>query len=172
MSTLKGAKVFKCFEAVYEWSVIAIAISIALMAFGGLFLAGDGQLYRPVLTYLEPQGNLPVQPGGVTHLTEKKIYQVGETVYAWVNVIKYRNVPGIVEWQLMGNRYYPYSPRSGVLSVGRHHRLVQVERIDKHVPSGDFYFEGQVRCPVNFLSIAYYPIKTNPFRVVNEDDTP
>jgi len=159
---------------IYEWAVVAMAAAILFLTIAGTWLEFiDGSLmnvpvvfYDPhVLTFPIPEHTDRLSTG-VTHLTTKSSWQPGEMVTAYVDVTKLRSEPGKLQWQLMDQRFYPYVGRDGVLPVGHHHQVVNIEKIPLHVPPGQYHFSGTVSYEINFMKTIYIPIRTNCFQVV------
>jgi hypothetical protein len=166
---------------VYEWAVVVLAMAVVLITFGGIWFGFlDGQVVNIPVTFNAPHPyDYPVPKHNdfpsmeITHKTTKTSYKPGEMVSAYVDIVKIRPEPGRLQWQLMDKRFYPYVPRLGVVPVGHHHMVVQVEKIPLHVPPGQYHFSGSVVYDVNFLKSVYIPIRTNCFQVeAGKSDTP
>ena len=161
-------------EKLNSWPMVIIAGLLLLLSCVGFFMANlDGTAVNPIVTFNKPHRpelprysvDTPVCPGGVTHQTTKSSYNRGDVVEVYVNLTKHRNLPAIVQWNLMDARFYPYVARRGVLPVGDQELVVPVEKIPMHIPSGEYYFTGTVTYQVNFLRQLVFTIKTNKFMV-------
>ena len=159
---------------VYEWSVVSLALMVLLLTTGAAWFEFiDGQLIRVPVIFNEPHkfdypvsAHIDTPSRDITHLTTKTSYQPGEMVTAYVDISKYRKEPGKLQWQLMDQRFYPYVARNGVIPVGHHHMLVNIEKIPLHVPPGQYHFSGTVSYEINFMKNIHIPLRTNCFQVV------
>jgi hypothetical protein len=161
---------------VYEWSVIALSVAVLILTAGGIWFGFlDGQVVNVPIKFNDPHvfaypatdhAERPARE--ITHLTTKNSFRPGEMVTAYVDIVKYRKEPGVLQWQLMDQRFYPYVRRNGVIPLGHHHMIVEIEKIPLHVPPGQFHFSGTVTYKVNFLRDIHIPIKTNCFQVVDK----
>jgi hypothetical protein len=148
---------------------IAAFIFIGYMLWGyAMFL--DGEYVRKISQFWKPHSvtgtDVEVPACEITHRTLKNKYRLGEEVWAEVNMTKWRNLEGLVQWNLMDARFYPYAARRGVIPIGHHHLIVLIEAIPKHVPLGTYYFKGLAKYETNPIKNIYIPIKTNDFEVV------
>jgi hypothetical protein len=159
---------------IYEWSVISLAVSVVFLTVGALWLQFlDGQIFNVPIRFYQPH-SYQYPPGshadtpssGITHLTTKNSYKHGEMVEAYVDVLKLESTPGLLQWQLMDQRFYPYVSRWGCLPKGHQHQVVKIEKIPLHVPPGQYHFAGTVTYQINFLRTIHIPIKSNCFQVV------
>jgi hypothetical protein len=158
----------------YEWSVIVLSVALVVLTAGGMWLQFlDGQVINVPVIFNEPHrfdlpiGEHPDRPAReITHLTVKSSYKNGEMVTAYVDLTKLNNEPGLLQWQLMDQRFYPYVSRRGVLPKGHLHQVVSIEKIPAHVPPGQYHFSGTVTYEINFLKNIHIPIRTNCFQVV------
>jgi hypothetical protein len=161
---------------IYEWSVVCMAMAVVLVTAGSIYFQFlDGQVFNVPITFNDPHRyELPINSHAerpardITHLTTKTEYRPGEMVQAYVDIIKTRPEPGLLQWQLMDQRFYPYVNRKGVLPVGHHHQVVSIEKIPLHVPPGQYHFSGTVSYEVNFLRTIHIPMRTNCFQVVDK----
>jgi hypothetical protein len=163
-------------KRVYEWAVIGMAFAVLVLTAGATWFEFiDGELVNIPVIFNDPHAyTLPLKDHpdrlarDITHLTTQSTYRRGEMVYAYVDVVKTRKLPGELQWQLMDQRFYPYVKRRGVLPEGHLHQIVPIERVPLHIPPGQYHFSGTVTYEINFAKDIHIPLRTNCFQVVDE----
>ena len=166
----------KTLQNIFVWAILSFIIASSTLAVWTLHIDGNW-IDRPVVFYKPHAFELPitshpnelVEPYGVTHQTTKSHYRSGEMVQAWVNLRKNRDIVGMVQWSLMDQRFYPYVARRGVVPVGTHHLIVNIELIPRNIAPGQFHFSGQATYQINYFKTLSIPIKTNCFEVVEDE---
>lgn len=162
-------------EKIKDWGLVVFSGLLFITLCLAFFITQlDGDYINPIIVFNVPHRpsqpvysqDTPCLPLQETHKTTKVIYHVGDMVEAYINIDKFREIPGIIQWSLMDKRYYPYVARRGVLPIGDVEQIVQIERIPDHVPPGKYYFSGTVSYHVNRWRWVHFAIKTNCFEVI------
>lgn len=94
------------------------------------------------------------------------IYLRGETVRAYTNFCKNRNIQATIQWHLVDTYLKIFPEKKSNLPVGcRKDLIVEIERIPDDTHPGTYYFEGTATYQINAFNRVTVPLKTKNFIV-------
>ena len=122
----------------------------------------DGHIVnKPIVVY-----DIQVDGETVQMVTDKLLYNQGETVRALIKFCKNRNTAAEFQW-VLSDTYLKFFPKKTALApVGCNEVLTDIEVIPlDQYPDTDLFFETVLVYKINGLNTVTVPIRTNTFRV-------